>query len=67
MQYEMTFKQLLSTSCEYIPLSTMTLCVVQDRDVEEDADFLMVKPGMPYLDIVRDVKNKVRQDDHNIL
>ena len=26
----------------------------------EGADVLMVKPGMPYLDIVRDVKNKVR-------
>ena len=26
----------------------------------EGADMLMVKPGMPYLDIVRDVKNKVR-------
>ncbi|WP_071460282.1 porphobilinogen synthase [Bacillus massilinigeriensis] len=26
-------------------------------DVEEGADFLIVKPGMPYLDIVRDVKN----------
>lgn len=25
------------------------------RDVEEGADFLMVKPGTPYLDIVRDV------------
>ena len=25
----------------------------------EGADVLMVKPGMPYLDIVRDVKNKV--------
>jgi porphobilinogen synthase len=24
----------------------------------EGADILMVKPGMPYLDIVRDVKNK---------
>ena len=26
----------------------------------EGADILMVKPGMPYLDIVRDVKNNVR-------
>ena len=31
----------------------------QDRDVQEGADMLMVKPGMAYLDIVRDVKNKV--------
>ncbi|XP_071822005.1 delta-aminolevulinic acid dehydratase-like [Apostichopus japonicus] len=28
------------------------------RDVEEGADYLMVKPSMPYLDIVRDTKNK---------
>ncbi|XP_023609004.1 delta-aminolevulinic acid dehydratase isoform X5 [Myotis lucifugus] len=30
-----------------------------DRDVREGADMVMVKPGMPYLDIVREVKNKV--------
>ncbi len=29
-----------------------------DRDVEEGADALMVKPGMPYLDIIREVKNR---------
>ncbi|XP_045435849.1 delta-aminolevulinic acid dehydratase isoform X3 [Pipistrellus kuhlii] len=29
-----------------------------DRDVREGADMVMVKPGMPYLDIVREVKNK---------
>ena len=28
--------------------------------MEEGADMLMVKPGMAYLDIVRDVKEKVR-------
>lgn len=28
------------------------------RDVDEGADMLMVKPGMSYLDIVRDVKNE---------
>lgn len=27
-------------------------------DVDEGADIVMVKPGMPYLDIVRDVKNE---------
>jgi porphobilinogen synthase len=27
-------------------------------DVEEGADILMVKPGLPYLDIVRDVRNE---------
>ena len=31
----------------------------QDRDVEEGADMLMVKPGMAYLDVVRDVKERV--------
>jgi len=29
-------------------------------DVEEGADMVMVKPGLPYLDIIRDVKNAVR-------
>uniref|UniRef100_A0A8C1R6F3 Delta-aminolevulinic acid dehydratase n=1 Tax=Cyprinus carpio TaxID=7962 RepID=A0A8C1R6F3_CYPCA len=29
-----------------------------DRDVKEGSDMLMVKPGLPYLDIVREVKNK---------
>ncbi|WAA10233.1 porphobilinogen synthase [Fervidibacillus albus] len=28
-----------------------------ETDVEEGADFLIVKPGMPYMDIIRDVKN----------
>ena len=28
------------------------------RDVEEGADMLMVKPGMPYLDMIREVKSK---------
>ena len=37
---------------------TYFVCL-QERDVAEGADFLMVKPGMPYLDIVRDVKEKV--------
>ncbi|HBA85302.1 MAG TPA: porphobilinogen synthase [Verrucomicrobia bacterium] len=31
-----------------------------ERDVSEGADFVMVKPAGPYLDIVRDVKNLVR-------
>lgn len=33
--------------------------VLQERDVKEGADMLMVKPGLPYLDIVREVKDKV--------
>jgi porphobilinogen synthase len=28
-----------------------------ESDIDEGADFMIVKPGMPYLDIVRDVKN----------
>lgn len=29
-----------------------------ESDVEEGADFLIVKPGLPYLDIVRDIRNQ---------
>lgn len=29
-----------------------------EMDIDEGADIVMVKPGMPYLDIVRDVKNE---------
>jgi porphobilinogen synthase len=29
-------------------------------DVEEGADIVMVKPGLPYLDILREVKNAVQ-------
>ena len=29
-----------------------------ELDIEEGADIVMVKPGMPYLDIVREVKNE---------
>ncbi len=38
---------------------TCICLLTQDRDVEEGADMLMVKPGMAYLDIVRDVKERV--------
>ena len=31
----------------------------QERDVNEGADMLMVKPGMTYLDIARQIKDKV--------
>ena len=30
-----------------------------ESDLMEGADFLIVKPGLPYLDIVRDVKNNI--------
>ena len=32
-----------------------------DRDVEEGADLVMVKPAGPYLDLVRDVKERVQR------
>jgi porphobilinogen synthase len=31
------------------------------QDVEQGADIIMVKPGMPYLDIVRDAANEIEQ------
>lgn len=45
--------------CYQLPPGSRGLAIrAVDRDVVEGADVLMVKPGMPYLDIVRDVKNK---------
>lgn len=41
--------------------------VLQERDVREGADMLMVKPGLPYLDIVREVKDKVSRGFGGIL
>ena len=32
-------------------------------DIEEGADMVMVKPGLPYLDIVRRVKDELRRAD----
>jgi len=32
---------------------------LQERDVDEGADMLMVKPGTTYLDIARQIKDKV--------
>jgi porphobilinogen synthase len=39
------------------PANRMEAMREAESDVVEGADFLIVKPGMPYLDIVRDVKN----------
>jgi porphobilinogen synthase len=39
------------------PANRMEALREAESDVSEGADFLIVKPGMPYLDIVRDVKN----------
>lgn len=42
------------------PANRMEAFREAESDVNEGADFLIVKPGMPYLDIVRDVKNHFR-------
>ena len=34
-----------------------------ELDLEEGADMVMVKPGMPYLDIIRRVKEDFRRAD----
>ena len=39
------------------PANRMEAFREAESDVAEGADFLIVKPGMPYLDIVRDVRN----------
>ncbi|XP_038638160.1 delta-aminolevulinic acid dehydratase [Scyliorhinus canicula] len=45
--------------CYQLPPGARGLAIrAVDRDVREGADMLMVKPGMPYLDLVREVKNK---------
>jgi hypothetical protein len=31
--------------------------IVEDMDMQEQADMFMVKPGMPYLDVIRRVKD----------
>ncbi len=41
------------------PANRMEALREAESDVNEGADFLIVKPGMPYLDIVRDVKNHI--------
>uniref|UniRef100_A0A0B8RSK9 Delta-aminolevulinic acid dehydratase n=1 Tax=Philothamnus irregularis TaxID=1899461 RepID=A0A0B8RSK9_9SAUR len=45
--------------CYQLPPGSRGLALrAVDRDVQEGADMLMVKPGMPYLDLVREVKDK---------
>ena len=34
--------------------------VETQRDIEEGADIVMVKPGLAYLDIIRDLKNSIQ-------
>ena len=45
--------------CVCVCTDILPLPLLQERDVREGADMLMVKPGLPYLDIVREVKDKV--------
>ena len=45
------------------PANRMEALREAESDVNEGADFLIVKPGMPYLDIVRDVKNHIQFTD----
>ena len=39
------------------PANRMEAMREVEMDIEEGADSVMIKPGMPYLDIIRDVKN----------
>ena len=42
-----------------LPLGSRGLAIrAADRDVDEGADMLMVKPGLSYLDMVREIKNR---------
>jgi len=46
--------------CYQLPPGSVGLAMrAVERDVQEGADILMVKPGMPYLDVVRRVKQQV--------
>jgi len=38
------------------PCSLFLSLLFQRRDLTEGADIIMVKPGMPYLDVVKDAK-----------
>uniref|UniRef100_H2ZQD8 Delta-aminolevulinic acid dehydratase n=1 Tax=Ciona savignyi TaxID=51511 RepID=H2ZQD8_CIOSA len=49
--------------CYQLPPGARGLAMrAADRDVEEGADMLMVKPGLPYLDIIHEIKR--RHPDH---
>jgi porphobilinogen synthase len=46
-------------SCYQLPAGARGLSLrAVDRDLSEGADMVMIKPGGPYLDIVRDVANR---------
>ena len=46
-------------SCYQLPAGSAALGLqAAERDISEGADIIMVKPGMPYMDIVRSIKDK---------
>ena len=47
---------LLSRFMEIEPIIILSL---KERDIKEGADILMVKPGMPYLDLLQQIKSQV--------
>eukprot|EP00730_Choanoeca_flexa_P013752 TRINITY_DN5665_c0_g1_i1.p2 TRINITY_DN5665_c0_g1~~TRINITY_DN5665_c0_g1_i1.p2 ORF type:complete len:133 (+),score=20.95 TRINITY_DN5665_c0_g1_i1:803-1201(+) len=57
-QQKMRPRIILHTCIPYlIPIQSLVVLQLQQTNVEEGADILMVKPGMAYLDILRDTKN----------
>ena len=42
------------------PANVMEALHEVELDLEEGSDMVMVKPGMPYLDVIREVKNKFK-------
>lgn len=48
---EIIFTLLFALLCQILTVSCSQL-----RDVEEGADFIMVKPAMPYLDIIAEAR-----------
>lgn len=63
------FRQATNNSPEFgdrrtyqLPAGSRTLALrAVQRDIEEGADFIMVKPALSYLDIVRDISNRYPQ------
>lgn len=53
---ELLLVSIFSSNCYRIQIKFYGF-LLQERDVEEGADMLMVKPGMAYLDIVRQTKD----------
>ena len=43
----------------FIKIEPMIILSLQERDIKEGADMLMVKPGMPYIDLLQQIKSQV--------